>query len=34
MRKAIDVHSKGHKPEIQHVTDTLGNVTAGAQAQY
>lgn len=33
MRKAIDEHSKGEKPDIQLVIDTLGSVTAGAQAQ-
>lgn len=33
MRAAIDEHNKGNSPDIQHVIDTLGSVTAGAQAQ-
>jgi 5-methyltetrahydrofolate--homocysteine methyltransferase len=33
MRDAIDEHSKGGTPTIEHVIDTLGSVTAGAQAQ-
>ncbi len=33
MRKALDEHERGEKPEVEHIVSILGDITAGAKAQ-